>query len=83
MSEIAPSIIQIKPYLQNSIVLSEALSIKRVVPPTSPEYEGKNMVYVFDSEDSFNLTYDELVEIISMARMTGPQMIPILGTVGD
>ena len=35
----------------------------------------------FDSEDSFNLTYDELVEIISKARMTGPQMIPILGTV--
>ncbi|MBP1484769.1 LexA family protein [Acinetobacter nosocomialis] len=34
MSEIAPSIIQIKPYLQNSIVLSEALSIKRVVPST-------------------------------------------------
>lgn len=41
------------------------------------------MVYVFDSEDSFNLTYDELVEIISKARITGPQMIPILGTVGD
>ncbi|UGQ31257.1 hypothetical protein [Acinetobacter calcoaceticus] len=52
------------------------------MPPTPPEYEGKNMVYVFDSEDSFNLTYDELVEIISKARMTGPQMIPILGTVG-
>ena len=34
MSEIAPSIIQIKPYLQSSIVLSEALSIKRVVPST-------------------------------------------------
>ncbi|MHC3082221.1 LexA family protein [Acinetobacter nosocomialis] len=34
MSEIAPYIIQIKPYLQNSIVLSEALSIKRVVPST-------------------------------------------------
>jgi SOS-response transcriptional repressors (RecA-mediated autopeptidases) len=32
MSEIAPSIVQIKPYLQSSIVLSEALSIKRVVP---------------------------------------------------
>lgn len=40
------------------------------------------MVYVFDSEDSFHLTYDELVEIIGKARMTGPQMIPILGTVG-
>jgi DNA polymerase V len=34
MSEIAPSIIQIKPYLQSSIVLSEALSIKQVIPTT-------------------------------------------------
>ncbi|MVM69597.1 hypothetical protein [Acinetobacter baumannii] len=63
--------------------LTQTLFPKRFVPPTPPEYEGKNMVYVFDSEDSFNLTYDELVEIISKARMTGPQMIPILGTVGD
>jgi len=46
-------------------------------------YEGKNLVYVFDSEDSFELTYDELVDIISKARMTGPQMIPIIGNVGD
>ena len=29
------------------------------------------MVYVFDSEDKFELTYDELVEIISKARMAG------------
>jgi DNA polymerase V len=35
MSEIAPSIIQIKPYLQNSIVLSEVLSIKQVIPSTN------------------------------------------------
>ncbi|ELY6119671.1 hypothetical protein ACV3HB_003437 [Acinetobacter baumannii] len=63
--------------------LTQTLISKRFVPPTPPEYEGKNMVYVFDSEDSFNLTYDELVEIISKARMAGPQMIPILGTVGD
>ncbi|WP_391485649.1 hypothetical protein [Acinetobacter pittii] len=63
--------------------LTQTLIPKRFVPPTPPEYEGKNMVYVFDSEDSFNLTYDELVEIIGKARMTGPQMIPILGTVGD
>ena len=41
------------------------------------------MVYVFDSEYSFNLTYDELVEIVSNARITGLQMIPILGTVGE
>ncbi len=34
MSEIAPSIIQIKPYLTQSIVLSEALSFKQVVPST-------------------------------------------------
>lgn len=34
MSEIAPSIIQIKPYLQSSIVLSEALLIKQVIPTT-------------------------------------------------
>lgn len=63
--------------------LTQTLIPKRFVPPTPPEYEGKNMIYVFDSEDYFNLTYDELVEIISKARMTGPQMIPILGTVGD
>lgn len=46
-----------------------------------PEHEGKNMVYVFDSEDKFELTYDELVEIISKARMAGPKLIPVLGTV--
>ncbi|WP_413328501.1 hypothetical protein [Acinetobacter baumannii] len=63
--------------------LTQALIPKRFVPPMPPEYDGKNMIYVFDSEDSFNLTYDELVEIIGMARITGPQMIPILGTVGD
>lgn len=34
MSEIAPSIIKIKPYLTQSIVLSEALSFKQVVPST-------------------------------------------------
>lgn len=34
MSEITPSIIQIKPYLTQSIVLSEALSFKQVVPST-------------------------------------------------
>ncbi|MDV4265730.1 hypothetical protein MSG92_17220 [Acinetobacter seifertii] len=53
---------------------------KRFVPPTPPEHEGKNMVYVFDSEDKFELTYDELVEIISKARMAGPKLIPVLGT---
>lgn len=34
MSEIAPSIIQIKPYLQKGFVLSEVMSIKLVVPST-------------------------------------------------
>ncbi|MFA2864792.1 LexA family protein [Acinetobacter pittii] len=34
MSEIAPSIIQIKPFLQKGFVLSEVISIKLVVPST-------------------------------------------------
>ncbi|MDC4399235.1 translesion error-prone DNA polymerase V autoproteolytic subunit [Acinetobacter baumannii] len=34
MSEIAPSIIQIKPFLQKGFVLSEVMSIKLVVPST-------------------------------------------------
>jgi len=61
--------------------LTQMLIPKRFVPPTPPEYEGKNMVYVFDSEDKFELTYDELVEIISKARQAGPKMIPVIGTV--
>ena len=61
--------------------LTQMLIPKRFVPPTPSEYEGKNMVYVFDSEDKFELTYDELVEIISKARQAGPRMIPVLGTV--
>lgn len=28
--------------------------------------------YIFDSEDKFELTYDELLEIIGKARLTGP-----------
>ena len=62
--------------------LTQQLIPKRFVPPTPPEYEGKNMVYVFDSADSFNLTYDELVEIVSKVRNMGPRMIPVLGTIG-
>ncbi|WP_336938954.1 hypothetical protein [Acinetobacter modestus] len=61
--------------------LAQMLIPKRFVPPTPPEYQDKNMVYVFDSEDKFELTYDELVEIISKARQAGPRMIPVLGTV--
>lgn len=61
--------------------LTQMLIPKRFVPPTLPEHGGKNMIYVFDSEDKFELTYDELVEIISKARQAGPRMIPVLGTV--
>ncbi|WP_212388872.1 hypothetical protein [Acinetobacter junii] len=61
--------------------LTQMLIPERFVPPTPPEYEGKNMVYVFDSEDSFNLTYDELVEIIRKARQAGLRMVPVIGTV--
>lgn len=61
--------------------LTQMLIPERFVPPTPPEHEGKNMVYVFDSEDSFNLTYDELVEIIRKARQAGPRMVPVIGTI--
>lgn len=61
--------------------LAQMLIPERFVPPTPPEYKSKNMVYVFDSEDSFNLTYDELVEIIRKARQAGPRMVPVIGTV--
>ena len=61
--------------------ITQLLIPKRFVPTTPPEHEGKDMVYVFDSEDKFELTYDELVEIISKARMAGPKLIPVLGTV--
>ncbi|WP_038342331.1 hypothetical protein [Acinetobacter sp. A47] len=61
--------------------LAQILIPKRFVPESPPELEGKNMVYIFDSEDKFELTYDELVEIIGKARLAGPQLIPIVGTV--
>ena len=63
--------------------LAQMLIPKRFVPEKPPELEGKNMVYVFDSEDKFELTYDELVEIIGKARLAGPQLIPVMGTVGE
>jgi hypothetical protein len=47
-----------------------------------PELEGKKVEYVFDSEDKFELTYDELLEIIGKARLAGPQLIPVVGTGG-
>lgn len=61
--------------------LAQMLIPKRFVPEKPPELEGKNMVYVFDSEDKFELTYDELVEIIGKARLAGPQLIPLVGEV--
>lgn len=56
---------------------------KRYVPERPPELEGKNVEYVFDSDDKFELTYDELLEIIGKARLAGPQLIPIIGTVSE
>ncbi|MFR9677489.1 hypothetical protein [Acinetobacter sp. SEK570] len=63
--------------------LAQILIPKRFVPEKPPELEGKNMVYVFDSEDKFELTYDELIEIIGKARLAGPQLTPVIGTVGE
>lgn len=61
--------------------LAQILIPKRFVPEKPPEIEGKNVEYVFDSADKFELTYDELIEIISKARLTGPQLVPVIGTV--
>ena len=61
--------------------LTQELIPVRFIPEIPPEYEGKNVKYVFDSSNSFELTYDELVEIVSKARNTGPRMIPVLGTI--
>lgn len=61
--------------------LTQQLIPKRFVPEKPEELKDKNVEYIFDSEDSFNLTYDELVEIVSKARLTGPRMVPVLGTV--
>ncbi|WP_333661057.1 hypothetical protein [Acinetobacter sp.] len=61
--------------------LTQLLIPKRFVPPIPPELEGKNLEYIFDSSDKFELTYDELLEIISKARSAGPRLIPVIGTV--
>lgn len=63
--------------------LTQMLIPKRFVPPIPPELQGKNVTYIFDSSDSFLLTYDELVEIISKARSSNSRMIPVLGTVNN
>ena len=57
--------------------LTLKFSSKRYLPPTPPEYEDKKHA-VFNSNDNFELTYDELLEIISKARLAGPQLIPII-----
>ncbi|ENX06491.1 hypothetical protein [Acinetobacter courvalinii] len=62
--------------------LAQILIPKRFVPEKPSELEGKNVEYVFDSEDKFELTYDELLEIIGKARLAGPQLIPVIGKVG-
>ncbi len=63
--------------------LAQLLIPKRFIPIKPKELEGKNVEYIFDSEDKFDLTYDELVDIISKARQAGPRMIPVLGTVSE
>ncbi|NAR50255.1 hypothetical protein GPS59_13175 [Acinetobacter haemolyticus] len=63
--------------------LAQILIPKRFVPVMPAELEGKNVEYVFDSEDKFELTYDEILEIIGKARLAGPQLIPVIGTVGE
>lgn len=62
--------------------LAQILIPKRFVPEKPPELEGKNFEYVFDSEDKFELSYDELLEIIGKARLAGPKLIPVLGAIG-
>ncbi len=61
--------------------LAQILIPKRFVPKMPAELEGKNVEYVFDSEDKFELTYDELIDIIGKARLAGPQLIPVLGNI--
>lgn len=61
--------------------LAQILIPNRFLPQTAKEYQDKNVIYTFSSDDKFELTYDELVEIISKARLAGPKLIPVLGTV--
>ncbi|MGZ7881817.1 hypothetical protein [Acinetobacter soli] len=55
--------------------LAQILIPNRFFSPTPPKLIGKSMDYVFDSDDKFELTYDELVEIISKARLAGPKLV--------
>ncbi|MHA3078610.1 hypothetical protein [Acinetobacter sp. ANC 3791] len=61
--------------------LTQKLIPERFIPEKPEELKDKNVEYIFDSSDSFLLTYDELVEIVSKAREAGTRMIPVLGTV--
>ena len=61
--------------------LTQKLIPERFIPEKPEELKDKNVEYIFDSSDSFLLTYDELVEIVRKAREAGPRMIPVLGTV--
>lgn len=61
--------------------LAQILIPKRFMPDMPPELKGKNIEYIFDSEDKFELTYDELIEIVAKARLAGPQLIPFIAAV--
>ncbi|OAL78417.1 hypothetical protein AY606_08270 [Acinetobacter sp. SFB] len=61
--------------------LTQQLIPARFIPETSEHLKDKNVEYIFDRSDLFNLNYDELIETVNKARMTGPRMIPVLGTV--
>lgn len=62
--------------------LTQKLIPERFIPIKPEELKDKDVVYIFDGSDTFNITFDELVEIVGKARMTS-NMIPVLGTIGD
>ncbi|MCJ0830501.1 hypothetical protein MN869_18990 [Acinetobacter sp. NIPH1876] len=54
---------------------------KCFVPEKPADLTAKNIEYVFDSEDKFELSYDELLEIIEKTRLAGPQLVPLIGNI--
>ena len=56
--------------------MAQLLIPQRFIPPTPEELKDKNVECVFDSEDKFELSDNELVQIIGKAR---PIIIPVLG----
>lgn len=73
MSEIVLSIIQIKPYLTQGIVLSEALSIKQVVPSTHlliPYALEKSMQVSSPAQDYIDKALDMNEHLIKNATST-------------